>query len=106
MKITLDEILKDDNLIGHMILNGIGKCPEIIAAIRRDRVAEVKMTVNGAEIELQSFVDHWQSQVELMIHEEAVKLVEDKFNVVRDKMDEFTTALMDAVDNSLSREAT
>jgi hypothetical protein len=104
MKITVDRIIDDECLVGHMILNGIGPYPDVINAIQRDGVADVRLSVNGAEIDIESFVNHWQSQVEKMIHEEAVKLVEDKFNEVRDQMTEFTNALSDSLTTLAGKE--
>lgn len=98
MKITTTEIVDNKSLIGHIILSGIGTHPSIMESVARDREADVKLTVNGAEIDIQSFMDHWQSQVERMIREEAMKLVEDKFNDVSDKMREFSNALSDSLD--------
>ena len=97
MKITTTEIIDDKSLVGHIILNGIWKHPAVMEAVKRDREAEVKLTVNGAEMDIQSFMDHWQSQVERMIREEAIKLVGDKFDDVREKMHEFTTALSESL---------
>jgi hypothetical protein len=101
MKITTNDIVDNKSLVGHIILNGIGKHPEVMKAVTRDKEAEVKLTVNGAEIDIQSFMDFWQSQVERAIHEEAMKLVEDKFNDIREKMEDFSNALSNSLDSLL-----
>lgn len=93
MKITADEIRDERSLLGHIVLEGVVSHASIIEAIVRDNEAEVILTVNGMETDLRAFVNHWQSQVERMIKEEAVKIVEEKFYAVRDKMFDFERAL-------------
>ena len=93
MQITADEIVNDRSLIGHIIIDGLAKSPAVLEAVARDRVAEVILTVNGTEIDLRSFMNYWQSQVDRMIREQAMSLVEDKFGDVHAKMQEFVNAL-------------
>lgn len=97
MKITTAELIDDKNLIGHIVLNGIGTHLDVLEAVSRDGEAEIRLTVNGAEIDINSFMLHWQSQVEKMIRDEAMKLLDARFDAVREKMFEFSNALSDSL---------
>jgi hypothetical protein len=59
MKISREDIIDDINLIGHLVLEGISSYDDICSEILKDGHADVKITVNGQEIDLKSFVDHW-----------------------------------------------
>lgn len=97
MKLTTKDLIDDRNLIGHIVLGGIGKHPAMCEAIREAGEADLRLTVNGKEIDLQEFVDHWQSQVKRIITERALEMVDEKFNSMRDKMSEFTSGLEEAL---------
>jgi hypothetical protein len=99
MLLTTQQLTDDKNLVSHIVLGGIHKHPAVMDAVLKDRVADVRVTVNGAELDLQAFVDHWQSQVERMIDDEAARLVDAKFNEVNRKMHEFNDALRESLND-------
>jgi hypothetical protein len=45
-----------------------------------DIEAEIVLTLNGHELDLEKFIEHWQSQVHRMIKEEANDILSEKFN--------------------------
>ena len=75
MKITLDEIIDDKNLIGHIVLSGIGNYPAIIEKVRADGHAEFLVTINGQELDIKEFIAHWQSQIGDAIEKEAKNMI-------------------------------
>ena len=83
MKINLTErIMKDRNdFLMHIILDTLTS--SIIKELKGNpkeggTVADVRLTIDGHELNLESFCKHWQSQVHRMIKEEAVEIVQDK----------------------------
>ncbi len=93
MRINREQIVDKNSLVGYMVLHCLSKSWEAIDEVGERGHAEVCLTIDGKEVDLQEFVDHWQSQIERMIQEEAKNMVEEKFNKVRDSMFEFTNAL-------------
>lgn len=95
MIITPNQIADYQNLVGRLILNQIHKHPAIMEAIIKDKQADVRITVNGQELDLEAFIQRWQSDVSRMIQKEAASQVEEKFNVVLEKIEDFQEALRD-----------
>jgi hypothetical protein len=98
MKITRDSIIDESNLIGHIVIEGVSNYPDIIEAIVEADEAEVIMTVNGKEIDLEGFIKHWQSQVGEIIRKEARSLINEKFSTISYKMDDISFALDGALE--------
>ena len=91
MKINLTKrITKDRNdFIMHIILSSIKESvlKKLDDLRQKDGIiADVCLTINEHEIDLESFCEHWQSQVERMIKEEAVELVKNRFSNIKDLM--------------------
>ena len=101
MKISKDEIIDNGSLLGHMVLHGVANFTDVIEAISEKDCAEISMTVNGKEIDIRDFIEHWESQVSGMIKDEAKNLVEEHFETVREKMDEVTETLDGVIGNLL-----
>lgn len=93
MKITKNQIIDDHSLIGHIVLNGLGRNEKLCKKIAEDGEAELILTVNGEEIDIESFVDHWQSQVKEMIERHACQLFEDRVDKFRDTFFELTSRM-------------
>jgi len=105
MKINLTRELDRDTLITHIILNNMsqsiaerlakeGKTPDGV-------VVDVKLTVNGIEIDLKSFVDYWQSQVDSIITSKARELINDKFADLNDMFYDLEERLRPEIDKRL-----
>jgi hypothetical protein len=89
MDINLTKEVEDETLISHIVLEGMK--PELLRSFentRGDIVAEVLLTVNGSEINLEKFCDHWQDQVNCMIKEEAVNIIRYRLGKVDDLVEE------------------
>ena len=83
MRIERDEILSR-GLIGHIVLNALASYPVIVDEIRDDGGADVLMTVNGQEVDIEAFADHWQGQVSEFIADKAESIIRDRFGSVSD----------------------
>lgn len=83
MKINITEELSQSTLLSHIILHNMSEA--LVESLVKEGQTEegvdidVKLTVNGREIDLKSFIEYWQSQVGNAIKEKATELINDKF---------------------------
>ena len=76
MKFNLTKEVKRETLVSHIVLEGM--MPELAKSLEHVKgaiIADLRLTVNGHELDLRKFCDVWQSQVEGMIRDEAIKIV-------------------------------
>jgi len=106
MKINLTErITKDRNdFIMHIILSAMKT--SVLEELTENRqkegiVADVCLTVNGKELDLEHFCEHWQFQVDRMIKEEAAELVKNRFSDVENLMYDLEERLKEEIDKRL-----
>jgi len=91
MKINLTDNVKKDGLISHIVLNSISETT-MNALVKTGSVqgkgviCDLVLTANGYDIDLQAFVDHWQSQVDRIIEEKAEELLADRFREIQDML--------------------
>ena len=86
MKVNLTKRIEKDreDLLIHIILSCL--TDEMTKELTDKEVkdigieAEIILTLNGHELDLESFIKHWQSQVHRMIKEEANDILNEKFN--------------------------
>jgi hypothetical protein len=78
MRVTRDEIIDSKNLVDHFVLEGVASHPDVAEALMATGCAEVRVTVNGKEVDLKAFVKHWESQVGRMIQDQALKQVQER----------------------------
>lgn len=108
MRIKVEEITDNENIMGHVVLHCLGRQikanDDIVSKIREDGFAEVDLIINGEKIDgLKTFVDHWQSEVEKMTKEEAKKLFEEKFSNKFNDISELLSDLQDRVDEKIEK---
>ena len=92
MKINLTEELNKNSLLSHVVLHGItyatkeGLVEEIGQSCQTEKgvVIDVVLTANGTELNLESFVNHWQRQVEKAVNKKAEELIDEKFSDLSD----------------------
>ena len=91
MKIKIVDEIKKDSLLSHMVINAMSNLVarelSVEGKTEEGTVIDVKLTANGRELNLQSFVDHWQSQVERMIKEEANEILGEKIAEMSDEVE-------------------
>jgi len=89
MKINLTDDLRKDGLISHIVLNSISETT-MDALVKVGSVqgvgviCDLILTANGHEIDIQAFVDHWESQVDRIIEEKAQELLSERFREISD----------------------
>lgn len=86
MKVNLTQELRKNTLLSHVVVSCLTDtvAREKIAENRTKDglICEIKLTINGHELDLQSFAEHWQSQVSRMIKDRAMEIVKEKFDDV------------------------
>jgi hypothetical protein len=111
MKIDMSKELHLDTMVGHLILEcltntlGHGKKFEAFLKDYKEKgghILDVQLLVNGKEMNLEKFVDHWQSQVHENIRRRAEELFKEKFSDV----EILCTELMDDLKRRLEPEIT
>jgi hypothetical protein len=102
MLINLTEEIRKETLLTHIILNGITKAA-LESCLKGARtktgiVADIKITINKKEVNLEKFCNIWQKQVKMSIAKQAEKLAKDKlystFNDVEDLMTDLKQRLL------------
>jgi hypothetical protein len=58
-----------------------------------DIVADIKLLVNGKEVNFKKIIRGWENQIDRLIHIEAMNFIRDKFNDISDAMDSFMEKL-------------
>jgi hypothetical protein len=107
MKINPVSHQNNDTLVSHVIINCMAeslKNSEIIEMsdkIRFNNGLEVQLLIEGKEVDLQHFCDHWESQVDRMITEKAKELIENRFGDVNDLMRDLQDRLKTEIDKRL-----
>lgn len=101
MKIEVKDITNHKNLVGHLVLNACTSHVDLTTEIRDAGYADIRMTVNDKEVDVNGFVDHWQSQVRRMISEEARELLDAKFITTEYILTDLNTRLLQEVNKNL-----
>jgi hypothetical protein len=110
MKINMTEHLNEETLISHIVLEGLanslkgeGELEKFIKPHKmgKDYILDVKITVNDLELDLEHFVNHWQSQVERMIKEEAKELIEEKLYETEGLLSDLNQRIKSEIDKRL-----
>ena len=94
MKISRKDIVDIDNILGHIVLQtAMSTLEKLHKELLEDpnEEVEIKLICNGKyELNLEGFIEHWQSQVSRMINDAALRMIEDK---LEDKSREATELL-------------
>lgn len=107
MKVNLSKELDNKSLLSHIILHKMSQSllkhltKDCRAEGTNEIIAEVKLTVEGEEINLQSFLDYWQSQVEDTIAEQAKEFMKEHFSDMMDLFSDLECRLNDEIDKRL-----
>lgn len=89
MKINLSKEIKKDTLVSHIVLHCLSRSilEKLIEKRKKAKdgvICEVKLTVDGYELNIQSLVKHWDDQMTRMVKEKAVEIVKEKFADIYD----------------------
>lgn len=94
MKVTFEETTSRKEWLHKELLNSL--TPEVIDKAMEDRFYDVKLLVNGIELE-PSFYNSLVSGIEKYVEKEAAELLKAKFELVKEK----TQKLSDIVDSCI-----
>ena len=105
MKINFrDHIINREDLLSHLVLHALGhQALEETQKISEDPVyretgiLDIRLSVNGIELDPAGFCDHWQSEVVRMIDEVGEKKVEDKLREIDELIEECRGAIRSKV---------
>jgi len=88
MKINLNKELKERTLVSNIIFGNMSMAivEQLIEEGKTEDgvIGDVRLTVNGREIDLQAFIESWQSQVSESIVSKAKELFDEKFGEIDD----------------------
>lgn len=88
MKINLTQEIKEDTFLQHIVIScltdTVTKELMKVDRIEGDRICDLKLTIDGHELDLRSFVERWQSQVSYLAKNKAEEILEEKFGDVED----------------------
>ena len=87
MKINFTKELRKDSLLSNVVLHCIANVAKNDLASKLAEegktdegvILDIVLTVNGREMNLESFINNWQSQVHRIIKETAEEIIEEKF---------------------------
>jgi hypothetical protein len=96
-RISIKECADNNSLIGHCLMHAIGKDPlakKVFETIRPgDEHVEVVLTMNGVELSLKGFLEHYNAHTEEWVHKQAKKLIEDRFHAFEATLEKGRRAL-------------
>ena len=108
MKINMSEHIRNRTSISHIVLNVMTDA--LMEHVQHTRVEgdlemDVVLSVDGHELDIEKFVEFWQSQVEGMIEKEAKDMQKEKmgdmFRDVEDLLNDLQGRLDEEVDKRL-----
>jgi len=105
MKINLTQEIKKYTLLSHVVLSCLTDTTirNLIAAGRTEAgiVCEIKLMIDDHELDLASFLKHWQSQVSRMVKEKAIEIMKEKFGDIYDTLADLEDRLKVEVEKRL-----
>ena len=108
MKINFTKEIKQRSLISHIViaslvntLNQQDIINDITNKTKDDNILDIMLTVNGHELNFESFAKRWQKQVRELITKEAKDLVAEKFMYVSDLVDDLAERIESEIDKWL-----
>ena len=87
--IKLEEMIKDDNIVGHCIMCALSnwqECKDIFEQIKQDKKATIYFTINGREFPLTEFLARFQKQYHENIVKTAMEMFDEKFGQLHETM--------------------
>lgn len=82
MKVNFRNHLDRGSILDHLVLHCLGAAVNEVAEdpdwVKKGEL-DIQLLVNGHELPIEKFVDHWQSCVGKMIEEEAKEKIQQKF---------------------------
>lgn len=111
MKVNMSKELKKNSLLGHIIISGMTKTlghtevGQLANECTTDEgvVLDVVLTVNGKEVDLAHFVEHWQSQVGSLLTAEVARVIDEKFSDIEDLLCDLKARIEPEIDKRMEK---
>jgi hypothetical protein len=96
MLVHRDVITDHTKLISHMVLSGLTEaCKSVVRDAQGkedfDNMFDVRLTIQGEEVDLMKFCEEWQRQVGRMIKEQTHEIARDVLNI--DELQDAVTSI-------------
>ena len=102
MKTDFDKELKGQTLLSRVVLQGLSQAAiEALTAPDRkgDKLSyDIKLTVDGHEVDVSKFMNHWQKYVDEIVADEAKKLLGERIGEVQDLLSDLKGRLEGEID--------
>lgn len=103
MKVNITKGLEENGILPHLVLHGLtlslsGEGVAKLAhegATKEGVILDVRVIVNDIEINIEDFVNHWESQVDKLIAEKAECLISDKIAKLYNAVDELESKMLE-----------
>lgn len=106
MKVLDKMVMDGKQLVSHIVLNSLNAAAIETYKERQKEgqgYLEVKITIEGEEVDLEAFLKLWQSQVHRRCGEAAKELMEERFATIYDTVFEIETVVRETL-NKLTKE--
>jgi hypothetical protein len=85
MELNFINELCQDTLLSHMVLHGLSLNEILLNKCSgKSEKLDIKLLVNNEEIDIIDFINHWESQVDRLIKEQAQEIIKTKMNDIED----------------------
>lgn len=92
---------KQDALVTHIIIHSIAHCLKDKYKIEKnddgEAIVQIDFKINGLDVDLTVFAEHWQSQVDRMIHEKAQEIVDEYFQLTGDYLHDLQEVIKEKI---------
>jgi len=90
LKIGLETILDEKNLLSHWVLEAVTQYPQIVEEFRESQEVEVQVLINGRPADVNEFAQHWQKCVNDSLNHRAAEIVREKLGDLSELVSDFS----------------
>jgi len=107
MKINIQEHLEKNTTTSHLILSCLTKSLLKTGIIEKyhkanDGMLDVTLLIDGKEVSIESFVEHWESQVDNILKKMVKESIAEKFGDISNLLNDLQGRLEQEVDDRKS----
>lgn len=104
MKITREQITDRNDFKSSIVLATVSKDDKLLEQVATDGVAELKMTVNDVEVDLEDYFNRWEDAINRSIQEKAEELVAEKMMSINDVLYNAEKAIVESIRETIGIE--
>jgi gas vesicle protein len=90
-----------EHVVLHCFMQLSKEAQETAVDNHKEEGTDVKLLIEGVEVDITSFMEHWQSQVGTMITKKAKQLLDDKMSEVSDLLEDLKNRIQPEIDKRL-----